>query len=386
MKYSNKTYSTTNVEVSNFNGEVTNEHHIVLTPQNKGSFDEQLSELNIVLNEAMLDNNIPKGSIVLKRYFVSDYTNQNDTLLAQEGGADYSMSVVQEPPLCGSKVLLWVYFVSDAHGGGITKTSNNTTECVVERNGYQHVWNTGLTGEPEPMNSFRQTETLFADYNNNLLSKKMTLRENCIRTWLYVRDVDVNYSGVVEARKELFNEVGMTKDTHFITSTGIEGQHFSTDVNVLMDAYAVGGIQEKQVKFLTAPDNLNPTHEYGVTFERGTSVDYGDRRHIFISGTASIDNKGEIVHVNDIFGQTKRTIENIKALLKDAEAEMNDIAKMIVYLRDFGDYEVVSNYLKENHHSIPTLIVLAPVCRPGWLIEIECIAIKKTNGNRFNNY
>ena len=36
-------------------------------------------------------------------------------------------------------------------------------------------------------------------------------------------------------------------------------------------------------------EDVNRTYEYGVTFERGTAVTYGDRRHVFIAGTASID-------------------------------------------------------------------------------------------------
>jgi hypothetical protein len=34
----------------------------------------------------------------------------------------------------------------------------------------------------------------------------------------------------------------------------------------------------------------------------------------------------------------------------------------------------------------PFVIVYAPVCRPGWLIETECIAIKKENNNGFSRY
>ena len=47
----------------------------------------------------------------------------------------------------------------------------------------------------------------------------------------------------------------------------------------------------------------------------------------------------------------------------------------IVYLRDPADYSLVKRYLETYHPSFPHLIVLAPVCRPGWLIETECIAV-----------
>jgi enamine deaminase RidA (YjgF/YER057c/UK114 family) len=153
-----------------------------------------------------------------------------------------------------------------------------------------------------------------------------------------------------------------------------------------MDAYAIKGISQEQVKYLHASTHLNPTHEYGVTFERGTMVDYGDRRHIFISGTASIDNKGEIVHLTNIEKQIERTIENIEVLLAEADAVINDISKMIVYLRDTADYQIVSDYLDKYYKELPKVIVWAPVCRPGWLIEIECIAIKEIEANQFEKF
>lgn len=77
---------------------------------------------------------------------------------------------------------------------------------------------------------------------------------------------------------------------------GIGGRHADPKVTVQMDTYAVDGLKSEQIHYLYAPTHLNPTYEYGVSFERGTYVDYGDRRQVFISGTASINNKGEVVY------------------------------------------------------------------------------------------
>ena len=101
-----------------------------------------------------------------------------------------------------------------------------------------------------------------------------------------------------------------------------------------MDTYAVDGLKSEQIHYLYAPTHLNPTYEYGVSFERGTYVDYGDRRQVFISGTASINNKGEVVYPGDIRKQTERMWENVEALLKEAGCTFDDLGQMIVYLRD----------------------------------------------------
>ena len=201
-----------------------------------------------------------------------------------------------------------------------------------------------------------------------------------------MKDIDFNYHGLVRARREFFSRHDMTKDTHFVASTGIGGRYADPQKNVLMDAYAVGGISPDQVRFIEARENLNPTHEYGVTFERGTSLDYGDRRHIFISGTASIDREGKILYRNDVRNQVNRAIENISALLATAGANTNDIAQMIVYLRDMGDARSVMDYFKEKYQHIPKAILLAPVCRPGWLVEIECMAVKSTENAGFSDF
>jgi enamine deaminase RidA (YjgF/YER057c/UK114 family) len=219
-----------------------------------------------------------------------------------------------------------------------------------------------------------QTRILLERYIAALGAEGCTLTDDCIRTWLYVQNVDVNYGGVVKARREVFEDVGLTKDTHYIASTGIAGRNAYPDSTVIMDAYAVAGLQPGHVRYLYGSTHLNPTYEYGVTFERGTSITYGDRKHIFISGTASIDNKGKILHEGDVKAQAVRMMENISALLAEAGASADDIKSAILYLRDASDYASVSALFKERWPMIDPVFVQAPVCRPGWLVEMECVA------------
>jgi enamine deaminase RidA (YjgF/YER057c/UK114 family) len=259
------------------------------------------------------------------------------------------------------------------------------TDLILKRNGYKHIWSAGISVQ-EALPASDQTKHVFSSYNRCLEELNLKLKNNVLRTWLYVQNIDTNYSDVVKARKDFFNVNGLTRDTHYITSTGIEGKYTDPNVKVFMDAYAVDGITEEQIRFLKAPAFLNPTHEYGVTFERGVSVEYGDRKHIFIAGTASINNKGEILYENEILLQLGRTKENIIALLDEAGAGLQDIAHLIAYVRDIADYPVVKNYIEENFGPVPKIIVLAAICRPGWLTEIECIAIKNAENLILNNF
>jgi len=314
--------------------------------------------------------------LVWKRFFVSDAINQAVHLKKTEGEA---LSFVQQPPLNGSKASLLLYFVENAQ---LTTEIDNAV--VLKRPYYEHLFHTQMH---EPIgNATSQTHNIFDRYCSSLSLKGCTLMKNCVRTWIFVQNVDIQYTGMVVARKAFFECQGLTSQTHYIASTGIEGCYIFPEVEVLVDAYAIVNILPEQIRYLHATSHLNPTYEYGVTFERGTAVDYGDRRHVFISGTASINNRGEIEHPFDVEKQTARTFENVQVLLAEAGATMQHIAHMIIYLRDIADYAVIDRYVAQQYPDIPRVMLWAPVCRPGWLVEVECMAIVSAENQQFEKF
>ena len=383
MIFDQDQFDRANVAFSRFDGEASTEFNLIITPEARATFLAQFASVEKALKLFLRQQEMTDETVIFKRYFVSDYSNQSEIQeLVAASRYQSAVSVVQQTPLNGAKVILLVTLLD----GGTTSKIQEGNNLSFSRNGYSHVFSSQLHSKNPRQNSFDQTADIFQDYLDKLEQQKLRLAENCIRTWIYVRDIDNNYAGMVKARNRVFDEHNLTKDTHFIASTGIEGRYADPSVSVLMDAYAIGGIESEQIKYLKALSHLNPTHEYGVAFERGTAVDYGDRRHIFISGTASIDNHGQIVHVGDIQGQIRRTFENISALLADANARLEDLTHLIVYLRDIADYALTEEYISSHYPEIPCVIVQAPVCRPGWLIEIEGIAIKSVNNLLYNNY
>lgn len=367
------------VAISSFGSEnEANEFHAIIQSTNKNlNAETQYQNVESAIERLQNAEFSKNTALVLKRYFVSDAVNQADFL--NKNSENIAVSIIQQPPLNGTKVSVWAYFVSDSK---VYTDEQGTT--VLERPNFKHLYNTQL--QKALNDEYAETEYIFDSYAASLNTHQCTLKDNCVRTWIYVQGVDIHYAEMVKSRIDCFNKENLTEATHYIASTGIEGKYIDPRSLVLMDAYAVSGIDQEQIKYLYAPTHLNPTHEYGVTFERGTTVDYGDRRHIFISGPASIDNKGDILHIADISKQTERTLENIEVLLAETDAKMNDIAYMIVYLRDTADYETVFDHLQKHHADIPKVIVWAPVCRPGWLIEIECIAIKRTETSQFEKF
>ena len=356
------------------------EYHAMLRVTNpRLTFAEQIESLQAAYDH-LVSNELPGAVAVLKRYFLSDAANQANILLAtQVEHSDCALSIIEQPPLDGTKVALWVYLQT-----GVQTRTLPHGDYEVSHGGYRHLWSASNFNKASK--SEYQTRLLLNDYVMRLAEQGCSLADNCIRTWFFVQNVDVNYGGVVKARNEVFLTQNLTEKTHFIASTGIAGRHADHEVLVQMDAYAVDGIQKEQVHYLYAPTHLNPTYEYGVSFERGTYIDYGDRRHVFISGTASINNRGEIMYPGDIRRQTERMWENVEVLLAEAECTFEHVGHLIVYLRDIADYTVVQEMFEERFPNIPKVYLQAPVCRPGWLVEMECMAVKSICNEAYRNF
>lgn len=342
------------------------ECHIMVTVTMPGlSFKEQVHSVRQAVDRILSEKEPLGYRPVFMRYYLSDAVNQAPLLA--EPTEPVAMSIVEQAPLNGTKIALWLYMVTD-----MDNELSDGDLLLSRHSNYCHVWCAGC-GIPD-FGSETATMTLLDDYAIRLDNLGIKFTDNCVRTWFFVQDVDVNYSGVVKGRNSVFKSMGLTPDTHFIASTGIGGRHKDHRVRVQLDAYSVGGLQPGQLGSLYAPDYLNSTYEYGVAFERGAAVDYGDRRHIFISGTASIDNKGRVVHPGDVEKQADRMLVNVSALLSEGGATFDDVSQMSVYLRDPADYTTVDRIFSERFPDTPRVIVLAPVCRPGWLIEMECMA------------
>ncbi len=366
-----------NVQISHFStGNGADEVHAIINIiPDTSPFEIQLQHIYEAENRLIQESGMENMALVMKRYFLSDVANQKPLMKDESTCA---CSFIQQPPLNGSKIAVWLYYINDV------RITNEDGTIVVEHNGYTHLWNLGM--QSTEGGSYGQTRTLLEMYEDKLEKMGANIAENCIRTWFFVRDVDFQYTPMVVARRENFEFQGLTKDTHFIASTGICGVPDSTKAIIQFGAYAIKGLQKGQLTHIHGSSHLNPTHEYGVTFERGTAVHYGDRDHVIISGTASINNKGEVMYPGNIVKQTYRMWENVEVLLGEAGATYDNVMHLIIYLRDISDYHTVKPLFEEKFPNIPKVFTLAPVCRPQWLIEMECVALTEKNCPLFNPF
>jgi enamine deaminase RidA (YjgF/YER057c/UK114 family) len=137
-----------------------------------------------------------------------------------------------------------------------------------------------------------------------------------------------------------------------------------------------------QKRAITNLNTLNEAYAYGSAFSRGMRIDLGKFVLLLISGTASIDEKGDSVHIGDLRAQTRRTFENITQLLASEGATWKDIVRTTCYLRDIErDYKAFNEertafYQEQGLDPLPASTgIQAILCRPELLIEIEAIAM-----------
>lgn len=141
-------------------------------------------------------------------------------------------------------------------------------------------------------------------------------------------------------------------------------------------------------KAITNHSVLNEAFDYAKpsSFSRGLRLDIKGVTILLISGTASIDENGKTVHEGDFRAQTIRTYQNITGLLAAEGATWKDVVRTTCYLRDIDrDYaafneERTAFFQEQELDPLPASTgIQAHLCRPELLIEIEAIAMFRTD-------
>ena len=158
---------------------------------------------------------------------------------------------------------------------------------------------------------------------------------------------------------------------------------------MILEAELLQGLAKLPVekRAITNLQCLNEAYDYPKpsSFSRGMRIDLNGLAILLISGTASIDENGTSVHIGDFRAQLRRTYQNITLLLEAEGATWKDIVRTTCYLRDIErDYEAFNEertafYKEQGLDPLPASTgIQAILCRPELLIEIEAIAMFRT--------
>jgi enamine deaminase RidA (YjgF/YER057c/UK114 family) len=230
----------------------------------------------------------------------------------------------------------------------------------------------GLSGDALNPGTFREQSDRMFENCAHLLAQHGVRFPDVLRTWCYLFDIDNTYAEFNLSRNAFFAREGVKR---LPASTGIEARLWPLDALCSMDMYALLNPESATVELMHTP-TLNEAAEYGSSFARGMKVDLPDKTMLFISGTASIDERGVTVHLGDTRKQMERMLLNIRELLAAQGASFANLVQAASFLKRAEYLELYELVLDEwGISKLPNTFVEAGVCRPELLCEMEAVAV-----------
>ena len=125
-------------------------------------------------------------------------------------------------------------------------------------------------------------------------------------------------------------------------------------------------------KTVLCPKNLDfqprPTYPYSPGTKAG--------HFVFTAGQVAWNETGEVTGRGDVRAQTARTLNNVKSVLAEGGAGLDDVVKCNVYLKDMRDFQAMNEVFASFFATDPPArtTVQAALAEPEMLVEIEAVA------------
>ena len=115
----------------------------------------------------------------------------------------------------------------------------------------------------------------------------------------------------------------------------------------------------------------------GGIMSQGVEVPQGTM--VFVSGQVARDLDGSVVGVGDITAQTRKVLQNMKAVLAESGATMDDVVKVTVFVTNlalhFAEIHKVRAEFFTSSYPASTMVEVTSLVHEDMLIEIEAIAV-----------
>jgi len=363
------------------------EIHLCARPASDAAdLETQARSMYINLLRELRGHGAGPEDLVAEKLFLSDGAAQRRKLLeirdelcgvGQDGPAS-AVTLLRQPPVApGQLCEVQAQAILPAEGRRfatrrLAGLPAGASGRVIEADGLRQILLAAVTGDDNASRPHGEALSMFLRADE-LLQREGFSFGDVVRTWIYITDIDRDYGSLNAARREFFETRRIDPSP---ASTGIQGSMHITRRRFGLDLRAVAGSGPLRVAPFSAP-SLNEAPSYGSDFSRGTRVDLGDRSILYVSGTASIDTQGRVVHVGDIEGQVNRMLLNVEQLLAGQGAGYADLVSAITYLKRGEDRDLFRRVARQRGlpPELPNTLCVADVCRPEWLCEIEATAV-----------
>jgi len=305
-------------------------------------------------------------------------------------------SIISQAPDRES-VVLELTLLEGVHPGElVTKETQGARWSVFSRGITRLVFAAGLNTEGNYDDILQQSTNSFELAEEILEAEGMNF-SNVVRQWNYIAQITkgIEVDSKSSQHYQIFNDV---RSKYYETADFENGYPAATGIGmdwggIIIDFVAgnLGAMQSVGIKspvqfdaytyskkVLAENCTMSDFCRTTPKFERARLVDVCGAKWIFISGTAAI--LGQVSdHQNSVEDQTEMTIDNIRQLISaenirrfGIEAATDPaITYLRVYVKYKADFEVVKQICRKHFTTIPLSFVVADVCRPELLLEIE---------------
>ncbi len=350
---------------------------------------EQARSMYAALFSALEAQGGRAADIATERIFLSDIRSQVRPVeevrrALHDDGRDAALlpatTFIQQAPVRGDRLCeIQAYAVLPRSPGSVARRRLDrlppgATGLVMEIDGLRHLFLANVTGSDEDGQKGlnREADSMFRRAESCLVREGLTFRD-VVRTWICLAQIDRDYAGFNLARRGFFISRSLTPPP---ASTGILGQPHPPGKGCCLDLRAVERRNGPRTRPIHA-ETLNEAPDYGSDFSRGLRVDYRDRSVVYLSGTASIDAEGQVVHLGEIEPQVDRMLVNVEELFAGQGATYEHVVSAITYLKRPEYAEAFRRVAARRGmpERIPNTLCVADICRPEWLCEIEAVAV-----------
>jgi len=202
--------------------------------------------------------------------------------------------------------------------------------------------------------------------------------QDVVRIWFYLDDILGWYGDFNRTRTACFRRLELNGGSPTLpASTGVHGRSVR-GAPCTLDLLAVKPRAGRRfdVQRLRSPRQNEPP-EYGSAFSRGLAVTTDHARYLFVSGTAAIDESGSSIHAGSFARQVEQTVENVRALIASAGADLGDLCQGTAFVKRVADATALRTLLQRlGLADVPVVVMVGDICRDELLFELDATAVQ----------
>lgn len=395
------TASGSRASVAAFNG--VRHGFVTAVPHAGGSLAAQLEQALVAVRGAARELGLEAG-LYHQAVFVADHRRipACRALVETIQGADRpATTFVPQPPVDGAAVAVEAWLIETGPGAAQVE---RVAESVARVSFHGLTWCLAAQAEPRPGTTgvFNQTTSALSVLRGQLARAGVGL-EHVLRTWYYLGEITEpeddteRYKELNRARGAFYEGVHFLADcvppgqpaaVTYPASTGIGSDERSLRLSALAlqterpDVSTTGLENPQQTSAFQYAACYSPK---SPQFARAMALACGPDTAIFVSGTASITDS-ETRHIGDVEAQTHLTLDNIAVLIAEDNLRrhslpgrgvaLEELALARVYVKHVEDAPRVRAICEARMPDTPMIHVVADVCRPDLLVEIEALAFR----------